>query len=219
VYNNVFDGIKQTAFSNHRDVEMYSNIFYNVTQKNLGTGTGGDIHPFYVDYNAYFPNTQWTVNFSWGGNPITYSSLPDWQMGLGGCPGTGNDCNSLTLDPLFQDPANHDYHLRGNSPYLARGIDRQDHDSDGNTTERINLGAYITGVEIIGYSPRGRESMIGDLNNDHLVNVFDLQLCVNVILGTESNPEIVRRAQNVIEPKDTCNVLDVQEIVNLIING
>jgi len=40
--------------------------------------------------------------------------------------------------------------LSSTSPCRNTGIDRQDYDGDGNATEPINMGAYITGNEIIG---------------------------------------------------------------------
>ncbi len=56
-----------------------------------------------------------------------------------------------------------------------------------------------------------------DVNQDGQVNVLDVQLCVNVILGTETNPDIVAHA-DVNEDGDV-NVLDVQNIVNVILAG
>ncbi len=40
---------------------------------------------------------------------------------------------------------------------------------------------------------------------------------MNVILGTETNPQVIQRAQEVIEPLNERNVLDVQGIVNAIL--
>jgi hypothetical protein len=44
------------------------------------------------------------------------------------------------------------------------------------------------------------------------VNVLDVQLCVNVFLGTETDPDIVARAD--VNSDGDVNVLDVQQIVN-----
>lgn len=56
-----------------------------------------------------------------------------------------------------------------------------------------------------------------DLNLDGLVNVLDVQLCVNVFLGTESDVEIVGRAD--VNADGEVNVVDVQHIVNFILAG
>ncbi|HDD72741.1 MAG TPA: hypothetical protein ENG00_01460 [Candidatus Aenigmarchaeota archaeon] len=70
--------------------------------------------------------------------------LSDWQNQ------TGFDKKSIEINPLFANPEAHNFHLQPSSPCLNTGIDRQDHDNDGNTTERINMGCYITGNETIG---------------------------------------------------------------------
>jgi Zn-dependent metalloprotease len=53
----------------------------------------------------------------------------------------------------------------------------------------------------------------GDLNLDGWVNVLDVQLCVNVFLGTETDPGIMARAN--VNGDAGVDVLDVQLIVNL----
>ena len=57
----------------------------------------------------------------------------------------------------------------------------------------------------------------GDLNGDGEVNVLDVQLCSNVILNRETDPVIVQKAKEVVAPFDECNILDLQEIVNIIL--
>jgi hypothetical protein len=55
----------------------------------------------------------------------------------------------------------------------------------------------------------------GDLNQDGLVDIIDLQLCVNVVLGTEVTPAIVSRAD--LNADGAVNILDVQSLVNAIL--
>jgi hypothetical protein len=57
----------------------------------------------------------------------------------------------------------------------------------------------------------------GDLNNDGHVNVLDVQLCVNVYLGTEANPSIMSRAD--VNSDGQVDVLDVQVIANIALAG
>jgi hypothetical protein len=47
--------------------------------------------------------------------------------------------------------------------------------------------------------------------------VLDVQLCVNVFLGTETDPAIVARAD--VNGDGGVNVLDVQAVVNAFLNG
>jgi len=57
----------------------------------------------------------------------------------------------------------------------------------------------------------------GDLNLDGAVNVLDIQLCVNVFLGVETDPGIVDRSD--LNGDGAVNVLDVQLLVNLFLAG
>lgn len=57
----------------------------------------------------------------------------------------------------------------------------------------------------------------GDLNGDGGVDIVDVQLCVNVFLGTETDPVVTSRAD--VNSDATVDVLDVQAIVNLILGA
>jgi hypothetical protein len=66
-------------------------------------------------------------------------------------------------------------------------------------------------------TPTPEETAVGsplpaDLNLDGQVNVLDVQLCVNVFLGTETDPTTVALAD--VNGDGQVNVLDVQSIVN-----
>ncbi len=56
-----------------------------------------------------------------------------------------------------------------------------------------------------------------DINRDGRVDVLDVQLCVNVFLGTVSDPEIAARAD--VNGDGAVNVIDVQTVVNVFLNG
>ncbi len=66
-------------------------------------------------------------------------------------------------------------------------------------------------------SDPSEEPAEGDLNGDGVVNVLDVQLSVNVFLGTESDPSIVARAD--INSDGSVNVLDLQLCVNLFLGA
>jgi len=57
----------------------------------------------------------------------------------------------------------------------------------------------------------------GDLNDDGQVNVLDVQLCVNVFLGVETDPETVDWAD--VNRDERVDVLDVQAIANVVLSG
>jgi len=56
-----------------------------------------------------------------------------------------------------------------------------------------------------------------DLNLDGRIDVLDVQLCVNVFLGSETDPGIVARAD--VNGDGAVNVLDVQLVVNAFLGG
>ena len=57
----------------------------------------------------------------------------------------------------------------------------------------------------------------GDLNADGMINIVDVQLCINVFLGVELDADISARAD--VNSDSSVNVLDVQQIVNIILTG
>ncbi len=67
-----------------------------------------------------------------------------------------------------------------------------------------------------GATPTGTP-VPADISLDGLVNVLDLQLCVNAILGTISDPGVQTRSD--VNRDGRVDVLDVQAIVNVILFG
>jgi hypothetical protein len=74
-----------------------------------------------------------------------------------------------------------------------------------------------TATNTAGPSPTPGPRPAGDLNNDGRVNVLDVQLCVNVFLGLEDDPDIAQWAD--FNQDDRVNVLDVQAIANVVLSG
>ena len=134
------------------------------------------------------------------GNEINYDDAT---------PGVG----AISVNPLFVDSAGNDYHLQAGSPCIDTGNPlAQYNDLDGT---RNDMGAYG------GPNAEDIFSLVvpGDLNGDEQVNALDIQLCVNVIYMRELDPEIVQKSKAVAAPQDVCNVLDIQAIVNIILEG
>ena len=82
----------------------------NLFLVNEYTANSGNV----VDYNLYFaaaggPASGW----EWKGD--SYSGFASWQAS------TGNDTNSLFVDPLLADPDNGDLHLTASSPAVNAG--------------------------------------------------------------------------------------------------
>lgn len=58
-----------------------------------------------------------------------------------------------------------------------------------------------------------------DINNDSKVDILDVQLCVNVILGLEANEAFVNKIKVLTAPEGECTVSDLQAIINEILNS
>ena len=142
IYNNIFD-VSDTGIWlwGCKSINIWNNII-RAGNYNIVTQTTENFFDL-VNYNLYYPSENFILN-RYTPSKIVYNSLFDWQVA------TNFDSNSLNNDPLFRNLETHDFHLRGNSPCIGTGIDRQDYDGDGNTTEPINMGAYITSNETIG---------------------------------------------------------------------
>jgi hypothetical protein len=168
IYQNIFANLSFRALDpvgNFRYGKVYNNVFYNsgssfVWGWSWGTWNAEFWNNIIVkSFGTLYPCGDWygtyTVDY-WNYNAYSASSIvfegsrnfSQWQ-------GLGRDLNSFISDPLLVNAASGNFHLATNSPCLNAGIDRQDYDGDGNTNERINMGAYITGNEIIGVIPSG----------------------------------------------------------------
>jgi photosystem II stability/assembly factor-like uncharacterized protein len=99
-------------------------------------------------------------------------------------------------------------------------------DTEGMHTKRIAIieanpidstviaGADGGGFFVYDYIPQGNTGLNGDVNGDTLVNILDVQACVNHILATQD-----WSARADVNKDSAINALDVQAIVNIILEG
>lgn len=124
-----------------------NNIFVNALEV-LAFGYMGAAPPtfFEADYNLHYQVTRWSFDGA------SYSTIASWRTALGGCPSStiGRECSSFVGNPLFVNPASANFRLQSGSPAINAGRDDFDLDNDGNTTESVTIGAYVTGLETIG---------------------------------------------------------------------
>jgi len=73
--------------------------------------------------------------------------------------------------------------------------------------------AMIPRAQKYAYDYFDNFSMIGDLNNDNLVNILDVILCINIVLGTSQE---VNNAD--LNGDGIINILDIITLVNLILD-
>lgn len=85
----------------------------------------------------------------------------------------------------------------------------------GITTILFKASEYSYGSYLeITYDDIGGEND-GDLNGDGTIDLLDVMLCVNVILGTASDPNVIERAD--MDGDGNVNILDVTALINLIL--
>jgi parallel beta-helix repeat protein len=113
--NNIFAFAKQAQLQRSRLEPHTSFTFdHNIVYFNEGDFTNGvwSDGNFKMDNNVYFDAS---------GRPIVIAGAPfaDWQA-------KGQDVHSVVADPLFDDPAKFDFHLKPNSPALAMGFHQID---------------------------------------------------------------------------------------------
>lgn len=118
-----------------------------------------------------------------------YCAHQSWNYNSHIVPTLRNDDRQVMIMSHNGAYSQSDHNKRGVAPYATRGM------------FLVDLGLKN------GTSP-------ADINQDNVVNSADIQLCVNVILETETDPVIIARAKAVAEPLDSCDVLDLQAIVN-----
>ena len=84
-------------------------------------------------------------------------------------------------------------------------------------TPSLTASVTPTGTDVVEIATATPTPRPADLNGDGQVNVLDVQLAVNVFLGTQTDPALVSRAD--INGDGTVNVLDVQAIANIVLTG
>lgn len=135
--------IGSSSYQTHREAQVFNNILSADGDGSIFVRyTDGIGQPSYANHNTFHGSGQFFINYE-----QSFDELAAWTTA------TGHDADSITSDPLFVTPGGslpEDYQLELTSPALTAGIDRQDHDNDGDTNEAIPMGAYIRGDEIIG---------------------------------------------------------------------
>jgi hypothetical protein len=168
------------------DVDFYNNTIYNAHQgitfyslpdRALGGGTdfrnniivlttntiGSDNNTnggayityrnFKSDYGLYYTASGTNFRFAGTNQTITqWRSSTSWSSYP-----SGYDVHARTSDPLFVNPAAYDFHLQANSPARLAGT-AFGNILGGGTSAAINIGAYVTGSELIGLTSQSFSS-------------------------------------------------------------
>jgi hypothetical protein len=199
IYNNTavdcdkFFGASQITVT---DIELWNNILQGNNDIVIRWSGYPTAEPFtsligFSNYNCFYDFSEFAYREKLPS--LHYYTLGDWQSA------TGYDMDTITSNPLLVGGG--DYHLQGGSPCINAGVDLQDYDDDQNTTESINMGAYITGSEIIGHNwgptPPGQATSPSPADSATDVSVdADLSWTAgtgstssDVYFGTDSTPD------------------------------
>jgi K319-like protein/PKD domain-containing protein len=149
IYNNTLISLALSSASNIAMVEVENNftqfeIYNNIAYIPFASGNAeagilswryaGSLNNVSMDNNLLFaPNT---TNYVWE-NGMS-KDLTSWQ-------GSGNDMNSLLIDPQLTAPINYDAHLNSNSPAINAGkpILGLQNDKDKKIRDtNVDIGAY-----------------------------------------------------------------------------
>lgn len=125
-------------YSGYRNIRVANNIF--ATSRAGAVAWENSVSQVTMSNNAYHQNTS--VGEIGGQR---YSTVQQWASG------TGKDANgSVQVDPRFVDFAGRNVKLQTGSPLIGAGVDILDLNGNGSTTDRVNIGAYAVGNEVIG---------------------------------------------------------------------
>jgi rhamnogalacturonan endolyase len=69
----------------------------------------------------------------------------------------------------------------------------------------------------LGYGFDGTSPILGDINTDGNVDILDVQVCVNVLSGLETDPEVVSRAD--MDKNGLVNATDVEQVIEKIFHS
>ena len=122
---------------------FWNNLVYGGNNGVYMEGPAGNVTPARIDFehNLYFGSGSVAEVATVG------YSLASWKNSL------SQDSAApaaISQNPNFVNLSGFDFRLQASSPARNLGVDALDLDNDGNTTELIAAGAYITGNETIG---------------------------------------------------------------------
>jgi len=164
---------------------------------NIWNASNGNQYPNSTDYRSVISDDEWHC----------YEVMIDLANGEAKFWFDGVSSGTLT-NQRYPDSTFSYFNIGGNSyghTWSEPQIETRDYDDIVVSTERIGCGMPV--------------SLLGDVNLDGTVNITDAVSCVNVILGFETNPDYIARAQGVAAPTDTANILDLMAIINVILEG
>lgn len=152
---------------------------------------------------------NWMINYPWG------ACNHNWIYGSNWPNTCASDITNIAGSGYMWDPSkNHNFTPPNGSNAIDSGINLlQNYLINEQPLPGITAEYYEDGKPDMGAVQVVTQNH-ADINSDGAVNIIDIQLCVNVILGKETDPDIVERAKRITDPIIICDALDLQAIVN-----
>lgn len=121
------------GYSGYNDIRIFNNLLAN--SNSAFTAWEAQLGQISSNYNGFYQNSA-AANVE-----FRNYSLAEWRSRY------GKDSNSVEGSPGWQTAS---YIPGANSVFANAGLDILDLDGDGSTTDRVNIGAYVTGNEVVG---------------------------------------------------------------------
>jgi hypothetical protein len=123
----------------NRNIRIHNNVFGR-SRNGITSWEAAVVAQFQSSHNAFYQAA--TAAY------IAYSghTLDSWRSQFN----RDTVGSTVATNPGFQNEAALDFRLASSSPLLGAGVDVLDLNSNGSTSDRVNIGAYALGNEIIG---------------------------------------------------------------------
>ncbi|NOZ08301.1 MAG: T9SS type A sorting domain-containing protein [FCB group bacterium] len=196
-------------------------ILINTTVvNNSAGGAGGGLFllnsdPVVSVNSIIWDNTPEQIHLaSYAALEMAYSDVMGGEAGFNHWAGDVNwGEGNLNSVPLFMDPDNGDFSLQTGSPCIDAGTDY--YQVDGTVIVDLSADEYSGNAPDMGAVESIVPGLIGDLNHDATLNIFDIIILVNyIIYGGLPGGEFVLADLN---QDGVINILDIILLINLIL--
>ncbi len=200
IHDNLFiriiDAPIRTKNANSTNIRIFNNTFIGESRMGVDLSGGGGVAPIEIRDNIFYKigrNGPLIWARTQGGQTIFADNCVFDSANPGG---NFVESGTISANPQFVDASVDNYALEAGSPCAGKG-------------------STITSAEmLIGELPTAPPP--ADLNQDGHMDVIDVQLGVNVYLGTETQTQVVSQAD--VNQDGEVNVLDIQIIVNAVLS-